>query len=77
MLQNKKKYVSYNTSLIKFTNTARQNCGMYEVRTISPVLGSDVRVNVLIEEFKHQRYTICKHQVLTHVLELNQLQNDI
>ena len=50
---------------------------MYEVRTISPVLGSDVRVNVLIEEFKHQRYTICKHQVLTHVLELNQLQNDI
>lgn len=38
--------------------------------SLSPVLGSDVRHNVLIEEFQDQRDAVGKHQVLCHILKL-------
>ena len=43
---------------------------------ISPVLGSDVGHDVLIEELEDQRDAVGKHQVLGHVFKLKPTQEN-
>ncbi len=39
-----------------------------------PVFGTDVRHDVLVEEFEDERDAIGKHQVLSHIFKLSETQ---
>ncbi len=43
--------------------------------TCIPVFGTDVRHDVLVEEFEDERDAIGKHQVLCHIFKLSETQN--
>lgn len=37
-----------------------------------PVFGTDIRHNVLVEEFEDERYAVGKHQMLSHIFKLSE-----